>query len=444
MSRFFMALRNTLFFRIFNLRDDHAKGRSVMLASAVLSSSISYLTGGVFYTSFLIANDMDIVNLGIISILPLIASSFSIFAPLILERFKKRRVVLAVARITYFAINILGITVMPYIIQGKSARVVAFGAIVFLSTLVNALFTGGYTIWHLNFIPNNVRADYFSLQQIIATAFSSTVLLTSSFVADALRGTPHQLTILIVLRVVAFALALVEMVILLLPKEYPYAKSVAKPKLKDVVRLPFSNKKFMYVMLLIGSWTFAAYFTASSLTYYLLNDVGVKYSFINTIDATYSLFLIFLSPFWRRILRRWSWLKTFAITALIHAPSMILYSFLYPGNYLWLMPLVRLSQHAIGVGLNLSYANLPFLNLPETDQTNYLVFYTLFVNLSGFAGLTLATWFISRTPNLSFSILGVPFGNVQVLIAAQGFCQLLIALLVFKFRKGMEPVAATQ
>ncbi len=442
MKRVGAVLSNLSFFRVFNLRDEYARGRCVMLTSAIISACISYMTSGVFYTSFLILNDIDIVNVGVISFLPLIANCFSVFAPLILERFKKRRVPLALARISYFAINILGITFLPFFVSDKGDKVFWFGVIVFVSNLINALFAGGYSIWHLNFIPDETRAEYFSYQQIISTAISSAVLLFSSVIADSLAGTPNQMTVLIVIRIAAFALALAEMVFLLLPKEYPYLSKVKKISVKNVFTLPFSNKKFLLTMLVMASWTFVTYLTASSLNYYLLDDVGIKYTFINTIDAAYALFLIFFSHWWKTILRKWSWLKTFAITVFMNFPLMMLYSTVSKSNYVWVMLVVRLSQHLIGVGMNLAYANFPFLNLPKEDQSNYLVFYTLLINLAGFLGLTFSTWFISATETLSFTILGISYTNVQLLVAVQGFGQLIIALYIYFNKDKIAPSPA--
>ncbi len=434
------AYRASRFYYLFNFSDEKAFGRVVMLASAIISSCITYLTSGVFYTGFLIGNEINIVNLGIITFLPYIANCFGIFAPLILERFEKRRVILAMARITYFTVNILGTTLLPVFVKDPTQKVIGFAVIVFTSNLINALFTGGYAAWHLNFIPNNVRAEYFSFQQVTATAISSAMLLASSFIADALRGTPHQMDIIVALRYIAYGLAIVEMVFLLLPKEYPYPRKVVRISVKNVFALPFQHPKFLKTMGVIGTWTFFAGLTSSSFTYYLLNQVGVQYTFVNSIDASYALFLLFCSPFWRKVLRKWSWLKTFAITALLHVPTTLVYAFTTRDNYVWIMLAVRLTQHFIGVGINLAWANLPYLNLPKEDQTNYIVFYTLTANFSAFAGSSLATWMISKTQSLRFTLLGVPFINVQVLVLIQALGQLLVGLWVLLKQKSLTPV----
>ena len=50
------TLKDARFFALFNFHDEQAKGRSCMLLSSVIASVISWLTTGLFYTSFLLAN----------------------------------------------------------------------------------------------------------------------------------------------------------------------------------------------------------------------------------------------------------------------------------------------------------------------------------------------------------------------------------------------------
>ena len=79
-------LRHSDLFVVFNWKDDRGKGRCCMLASAILSALVTDLTSGTLYTAFLTVNNFSIVDAGVLTFLPLIASCFSIFSPMILER----------------------------------------------------------------------------------------------------------------------------------------------------------------------------------------------------------------------------------------------------------------------------------------------------------------------------------------------------------------------
>lgn len=434
MRRLRLALSHSAFFRIFNLKDRDAKGRAAMLTSGILVSCINYLTGGTFYTGFLIANDIDIVSLGVISFIPFAAKCFALFVPGILSRFGRRRFFLAGMRFLYYTVLILGITLLPSFVQDKSQKVLAFGVIVFVANLISCFTDTGYTSWHLNFIPSGIRTEYFSFVQITKTFLSSSVLLFSSIVADALAGTPAQVQILYTFRYIAYALALAEIAVLSLPHEYPYVETV-KNSIKDVFTVPMKNRKFMLSLFVIGWWTFNSYFTSSTWYYYLLRDIGVSYSMINFIDAAYALFLIVFSPFWRKYIRARSWFGSFAACAVLYSVTTMFYSLITPSNHVWMMLVVRLTQHVIGVGLNLSYANLAYLHMPGEDRSTYLSFYYLAVNVVSFAGLAFSTAILSITQGLSLPVLGHTFTNMPLLMFAQGAGQLLIGLFILSKRR---------
>lgn len=437
--RMLARLKDSRLHFLFNLKDEKAKGRCVMLTSSLLTSLVSILTGGLFYTSFLIANGIDLVKVGIISFVPFIANLFSVFSPSILERFEKRRWVLAGGRLAYHTLNILGIILMPMLVRDQQLKMILFVVIVFAANIVSALFSSGYTAWHLHFIPNEIRAEYFSASSAISGLLCYAFALVFSAVADAFSASPYAQTVIVILRLLGYVLALVEIAVLLSPVEYPYERSGAHPRLRDIVTKPLSHKKFMLTMLVVFLYTFGTNVPASALNYYLVNDVKVSYTLIQFLNLCYPVCMILLMRYWQRIIRRFGWLRTFAVSLLMTAPTVLAYSCVTAGNYLWLLTAVRLSQHVIMMGMNIAYSNMSFLNMPREDQTNYIAFNTITANLAAFLGMMCGTWFVGRFPSLSVTLLGRQFGSVQVLMWFEALMQVAVACLVFARYKSMTP-----
>lgn len=417
---------------LFNLRDPHAKGRLCMILQSAFCSIATNLTAGLFYTGFLSSHGINIVEIGILFFIPYIANIFSIFSPSILERFKKRRWILAGARFTYFTLNILAVTVMPYIVTGKAARMYVFIAIVLLANIINALFSSGYSVWHLKFIPDEVRAEYFSVNTLMNAVLGCGASLGASIAADALAGSPHEQTVIVILRMVGYVFAILDVFVLCLPKEYEYEKSGERPKFIDVIKKPLSSKSFALSMLIIALYNYFVQVPASSLDYFLLNTVGVEYTLITAINFIYPIALFLLLPFWKKVLYRVGWFRTFAIGELLHVGTTLLYSFIGGNNYFWVLPTVRIAQHIFGVGRNLAASNLLYVNMPLEDRTNYMSFYTVTVNLASFLGMMTGTSFVGAFPSLDINIAGFHFCNVQVLLWIQMLGQLLVPLLVFR------------
>lgn len=432
-------IRQSEFVSLLRWQDELGRGRRCMLLSAQLCVPINALVSGTLYTAFLTAHEFSMVDVSKLSLLPTLASCFCIFSPVFLERFQKRRWLLAGGRMAYYVLLFLCLTFLPYVVTDRSARLVCFGVIIFLANLINSLFSSGYTVWHINFIPDSVRATYFSYQQIITNIVSSLSVLLFGLIADSLRGTPHETLILTLLRLFGLVLAALDVFVLSLPKEFPYPRQETRIRLSNILRLPFRNKRFLLTMGVIAMWTLFANITGGGWTYYLLNDVGTGVTVLNINTILYSIGLLLFSTRWRVALSKHSWFLTFARAALMTAPTTLAVSFVTSGNYFWLYPLVGVFRSIIDVGLNLSWAGFPYANTPSTDQTYYLSFYTLIANLSAFLGISFGTWFIDYFAGQTFSVFGQSFVPVQVLAFAQGCLIIVCALFILLCLRWLQP-----
>ena len=424
---------------LFTMKTEQGRGRCVMLASSIITGTISWLTTNIFYTSFLMIYGIDLVNIGIITFIPYIAGCFGIFSPSLLERFRKRRWILVGSRFLFHTLNILGITLVPVLVHAPAARVTCLVAIIFLANLVNALTGSGFSVWHLNFIPNEIRADYFIRQSTITNFISIGISLLSGIIADALAASPYADAIIIAFRYFAYFLAVIEVIILALPKEYPYSQSQSKPRLRDIVMMPLNCKPFILTMLAVILHTFFSNIPTSFINYYLLNDVGVQYTFTYAINMIYPFVLIIFQPLTRRLIGRFGWFKVLAVSMLVHAPSWVAYACVTGGNYLWLFTATRLFQHIVGVCLNTAYSNIAYINLPPKDQTNYYSFYLLGTNMSAFLGMMLGTGLIALIGDYVPVLLGMPFTSVQLLLLIQALGNLIVPAVIFSRFRILDP-----
>lgn len=426
---------------LFTMHDEHGRGRCVMLASSIISAIIAWLTTDIFYTSFLMIYGVNLVNIGVITFIPYIAGCFVIFSPSVLERFRKRRWVLVGGRLLYYTLNILGITLVPVLVKDPGLRIVCFVAVIFLANLVSALMGGGFAIWHLNFIPNEIRAEFFLKQSTISNFVGIGISLVSGIVADMLASSPYADAIIIAFRYISYFLALVEVAVLALPKEYPYPKSQSRPRLRDIVTMPLSSRPFMLTMLVIFMHTFFTNVPASFINYYLLNNVGVQYTFIYGINMIYPFALMILQPVGRRLINRYGWFKVLAVAQLIHASTWAAYACVTRANYLWLYPAVRIFQHVIGVGANTAYSNVAYVNLPPSDQTNYLSFSQLTTNLAAFLGMMMGTGLVALIGEHTLVLSGMHFTSVQILLLIHAFGNLAEAVCILANYRVLDPHA---
>lgn len=432
----FRALSELLKELFFNKEDDRAKGRLVMVGSSVFSNIAAGLSGGVFYTGFLLGNDIHITEIGFLTALPYLCSLLSVFSPLILNHFKKRRLILFFARLCYHTINIIGLTLLPVLVKDPQMKVLGFGAIVLLANCINFLFGTGYSAWHLNFIPGEIRSRYFPVSQCITNFVACSVTVLSSLAADALSGTPRQLEIITMLRYAAYGFALLDLLVLLLPKEFPYPES----KLTDpisMLKVPLKNRRFLICCLLYCLYSMCNNLTAGVSNVWLLTTIGVSYTHITFINGIYFLFFLFCSPLWQKKIASSGWLKTFGTAQLALAPTFLLYLFLTPLNCLWLYSLLRILQHAIGTGHNVAAANLPYMHMPEENRTSYIACYQLLNNLSVWGIITLGTTLHSVFESAAI-VRAIPIDSVQLLMLLTCLFSILIGTLAIRQSPKLE------
>ncbi len=433
----------TLFFKnqreimsdIYNLKDNDAKGRLISLGSSLMTSFYNVFITGIFYTGFLSMYDISIEGAGIISYIPLIASCSSLFSSIILEKIKKRKKILIASKVYFYAMYILATTLMPQFIIDPTARLWCFGIILFLAYAVYALFSPGFTPWFYTFYPNDNerRTRYITYNQIFSSIMSSAVMLLSAVITDALKGSPAQDTIILVMRYLAFVLVLIDVFMQAQAIEYPYPPS-PQIKFRQIFTLPFQYKKFLYCLLMMFAWNFIANLNNGLWNYHLLNHFDFSYTLINSMSVMYTFILIFTQPFWRGVLRKYSWIKTFGLTCLIWMPTEVMFFLMNPTNLYLYVPLC-VAQNLLSVGLNLSYSNILYMNLPSENSTAHIAFYSVGCNLFAFLGLFVGTQISSITGDNAIWFLNMEFYSVQFTTLARAITMFALGLLlVIKWR----------
>ena len=398
---------------IYSTKNEEAKGRLISLGSALTAAFYNVFITGIFYTGFLSMYDISITGVGIVTFIPYIASCFSIFSSSILERIKKRKFVLLAAKIYFYFMYIVATTLMPQFVTDPDARLVWLIVILFLAYSVYALFSPGLTTWFYKFYPedNERRTKYIVLNQIFSSVMSSCILLLSGVLTDAVAGSPFQDQLILGLRYAAFVMVLVDVFMQACAKEYPYPEA-PKLKLTQVFTLPFQYRKFLLCMIVMFVWNFIANLNNGLWNFHLLNHMNFSYTLINTMSVMYTVLLIIFSPMWQRVLRRYSWVKTFGIAMLFVVPTEFVYFCMSPETAFLYVP-NTLFQQVINVGLNISYGNILYMNLPSENSTTYLTFNTIGCNVFAFFGLIVGTWISSITGDDTMRFLGMDVYAVQ-------------------------------
>ena len=427
------------FKKVFSPRDEHARGRLCIMLSGILSSIAAQFTGGVFYTGFLLLYGIDVVSIGILTFIPSLACLLNIFSPSILERFRRRKWLLAGVRILTNTINILGITFLPVLVWENRARIIGFIIIVALANSISALFGSGYSAWHAKFLTEDARSTYFMFSGCINSLTVYLFALIGSVITDKLAGSPGQLSMMTTLRIISYILTLVDTLLLCIPKEYEYETSGEKVKLADVFTKPVRNKAFFCSMIILFLYGFTTNMPNATINAYLINDVHISYTFMNAINATYFIFFIVFGKMWNKFIAENTWFRALAIACVLQGATYLVYAFVNEENSSWLYLAVRLSQHVLGVVLNTIIASLPYINLPDKDRTNYLSFYLIVNSLAAFSGMMFGTLFTSLMGDRALNFFGFPLSAAPLLLIGCWFMHYVTAFVIMRLLPIVTP-----
>jgi len=439
MSKLGKLYRKTGWHTVFSFDDEGASARTHLLFATIAQAVVGGFSGGVFYTGLLMGYGINIVNISIITFIPYITSFFTLLTPFILERFPRRRLLLTIARVAYYVINILGITVLPWVVQDPGGRVIGLVIIVFLANAINFLFSG-WSPWHMPYITPEVRTAYFSATSLVSNLSSSLVLIVASTVTDRLSP-DVQLDVIVALRFVAFAIAGLDIYFLQKPREPEYLVSTRKHSLMNVFKLPLSDKRFRLTMLVYALYNLIVNISASVSQTWLLQEVKTGYLYINIINFSYSLFVLLTSAIWSRGMQKKGTFRSLAVACFVLAASYGVYACVDSGNFLWLMTTVRLVQHGIGMLQTFSINNMLYISLPKKDQTNYTSCYTFAGNAAVFLGMSSGTAIVALMGSRHLELLGHTISAPALTLLVQGVLLGFLGILVLLLRKRLEPEA---
>ena len=118
----------------------------------------------------------------------------------------------------------------------------------------------------------------------------------------------------------------------------------------------------------------------------------------------------------------------------LYALHYLLLSMVTKGNYMWLYPAALIYAFILMVGINLSFANIPYINIPKQSQTLYIGFYSTMCNLGALLGVTFGRQFVTMSESLT--LFGA--GNKQLLMALVFLLMAIGAVGIYFLRRGVS------
>ncbi len=415
---------------VFDPKSEMGASRMHVAASNYTSGIIANIVGGNFFTGLLLLLHADDLMMGTVTMIGFIGNTLQILSPLIIERVEKRKKFLIVGKSILYILNIAVISLVSVSGIQYQAKLIAIMIVILVVNIFNAILSPGVSVWHIKSIPESLRVKYFSFYSLTNGVIQYIIVLSLSKLVDVFKENGNEMLGLQLLRIFALLLAVLDIYFLLKVKEYPNVKRDASLNIKRIFIDPFRQKKYLITVFIACLWSFSANIPGPYYTVYMLKDLNVQYSYLNLINMLNIPLIILFTPMWSRRIRETSWFKTLYFAMGIYLVHYFGLAFVTRETLLYLYPLTMIFAFIFAPGINIVFANAPYINLPEANQTNYIGFYASMSNLAAFAGTSFGRELIKDTEGMNVNFLGMTMQNKQYILLITALVMLVSVYII--------------
>ncbi len=433
-------LRNSIYNGYFNNDDKKASSRRNILIQNISFNIVATLTGGIFLTGlilYILRNEPESIQndyLGLVVTAQLLANFFQIFTPFITARLKSYRWLMFLSRLFYFLFNIVGLAVIPMLNISAISQAKIFTALIFLIQLSVAMVNPAVCAWHITNIPNDKRADWMSIQQMILPIVNTVSSLIASFVIDKFELAGHYMAAVLLLRGFMLLFAFFELRTHFIIKEPKYEHTDDTISFKSIIIEPLRCKPFMMTVLIVCLWQIVANLPGQYFNAYLLNNLNISYTYINLCTATNIPLMLLFMPIWNKVVHKKGWLWTLGLSTTIYFVPYILNCLMFKETYmLYLVSIIYCN--IVSPGINLCFANLVYVKMPEGKSTSCIAFYNAAAGAIACASSYLGKTFIKFTENITIPLGSHNIVNLQYICIIAMIFVLLTGLASFELDK---------
>ncbi|MBE6541766.1 MAG: MFS transporter [Ruminococcaceae bacterium] len=438
-----VSLRHRLsdLFSIFNEvlienSDGNAAGRRGFLTYSLVSGMIAACISGTYFTGLLLEMNASETYISYLNMMITVCGFLQFVAPIFLEKMKKRKTFLIVSRIIYHIFNIILVGIIPIMPAEQNLLLILFFAATVVINAISSLTAPGYSIWHMQSLPAEKRPGFFTISGLGSTILSYVVSFVTARYVDIMEeggtsffGISPTFSAFLVLRVIAIILAVIEIYSFTKIKEYPYE---VDPNAKNnrglrLLLHPLGNKKFMLTITMLICVSFNTSLMGSYFTIYMLDEINMSYTYLSLSGFISIPAVLIMTPVWSYFIRRHKWYN-------MRAAANAAYAFAYIGNVLitanthWMYLIVMIIVNLAKPCISILDSTIVYMNMPETNRTAYISFYSLCTALATFLGNFLGMKFMQLTESIDITLFGFTMVNNQYMNIVQFAISMIVTV----------------
>ncbi len=427
-----------------NGKDPHVTARRHIILYGYSNSLLFNLTSGAFLTGFWLALGADADWISMVIMLASVANMLQLFAPFLLQRVRDTKQTVLHLRLIQHTLNLVAAAIIPLLGLAEPLMLRLVLVMVFIAYILGALAGPGLQIWHLKSIPPERRLGFFSFLHATNVIITFSAMFLGGLFTDGLTAAVSSRFAFILLRLLLLAVAVFDLWNLRKIDNPGVPGEIVNRRRQGLLDLPrhiLSHPVYLLTILSASLWAMASSMPGQYFVVYLVSDLGYSYSLITGVSLLNLVVIIFLTPLWKRVIARLAWMRSFAFSTFLYAAGLIAMAFVGMGRFG--LPLYVLSSfytYIMALGINLSFANLTYVNMPDENQTSFV---SLF-NASFHGAILLGIWLGNRFMRHPLTGDGGPVWlglvNAQLLLLTAAAAILISGFLIWQIGRVEKPI----
>lgn len=429
------------------LTQDVQKSLNMVIVAIAFGIVFSNITTGAAWTGFQRALGADAFTLGILSAIPVTASTFQIIASYILEKTRARRKLLLVfGLICRFTWVIIGL--IPYIIpmEGSSLRLYALMLLLAVAAMAGSFLNVSFYSLVADLVPMRIRGRYFSARQTVSLLAGIVAGLFVSWLLDSVNGYIGY-TIVLVLAGVS---GMLDICCFFRVKFPPMQAREGKGEsLLTMLRTVLSDKSYMKIVGYFTMWFFAVNIIGPFTNVYFLEQVQMTYTEMTLINQILqNIATVFIIGWWGRQMDRFGNQPIVQTAGLYCMIIPLAYLFTGPRSFL-VLPFANILSGLAWPASDLGQQNMYLAKAPEHNRSMYIaVFFAstqLFgTALSNFVGGLLMDGPMISLESLNLTLLGFNMTRYDYLFTISSVLRIVCVVLLLPHLRGETDTPAPE
>lgn len=438
-----MGLKASLKQRYFNNKplslEEYQISRTFFIYEGCTAVGIFALTSSAFlagFAEYLGASDQ--FN-GILAAIPALAGAIQVFSPMVFEKMRNRKLLIAALCIFYrLTLGLMGF--IPLIFQDKLVRLTVLASMYFLAYLAASFLTPAAGNWIVSLTPERMRGSYLGRRDSYILAVSSIISLGMGKVLDVFKQNHQYYTGFLLVSIVVIVLAILNFLFLSEIKEPPTEVKKLDLDIKKVFSVPLRDQGFRKIIMLFILWNIGLQIGGPYFGVYIVTGLKLPYTSIMILGVLSSLTSVLVVRTWGKLGDRISWVfstkMSIGLLALVHTAWFFINS-----KTLFLLVPMYIVGGAAWAGINLSLFNIQFSFSPIEGRTVYLGFNAAVGGLVGFLTALLGSFIVRGLESYKFHLLGLEIGNMQVVFGLSGiFLAGCVAFIHYRINQNRKTV----